>query len=64
MKNPKATHNEKAYALFRAVKCYEPAHNNECGGTDVSEGQRKKWYNELKAKYADTSYAKELRYYW
>ncbi len=64
MKNPKATRNEKAYALFRAVKCYEPAHNNECGGTEVSEGQRKKWYNELKVKYADTAYAKELRYYW
>lgn len=64
MKNPKATHQEKAYALFRAVHCYEPTHSNDCGGDDVSEGQRKKWFNELKAKYADTSYAKELHYYW
>ena len=64
MKNSKATHQEKAYALFRAVKCYEPAHINDCGGAEVSKNQRKKWYNELKAKYADTSYAKELRYFW
>ena len=64
MKNAKATHLEKAYALFRAVKCYEPAHSNDCGGTEVAESLRKKWFDELKSKYSDTSYAKELRYYW
>ena len=64
MKSSKASHDEKAFALDRAVRCYEPAHNNECGGTEVAESQRKKWYTELKTKYGDTSYAKALRYYW
>ena len=64
MKSTKASHEEKAFALDRAVRCYEPAHSNDCGGIDVAESQRKKWYNELKTKYSDTSYAKELRYYW
>ena len=64
MKSPKALRDEKAYALFRAVRCYEPVHINGCGGDDVSEGLRKKWYNELKSKYGNTSYAKDLRYYW
>ncbi len=64
MKSTKASHQEKAFALDRAVRCYEPAHSNDCGGTEVAESQRKKWYNELKAKYGDTSYAKELHYYW
>jgi hypothetical protein len=64
MKSANASRDEKAFALDRAVRCYEPAHANDCGGTDVAESQRKKWYNELKTKYGDTSYAKELRYYW
>ena len=64
MRNAKATRDERAFALDRAVRCYEPAHTNDCGGTEVAESQRKKWYDELKAKYGDTSYAKQLRYYW
>ncbi len=64
MKSAKASRQEKAFALDRAVRCYEPAHINDCGGTEVAESQRKKWYNELKTKYGDTDYAKVLRYYW
>jgi len=64
MKNPAASHSQKAYALFRAVHCYEPAHSNDCGGDDVPMATRKGWYNELKANYGDTPWAKELRYYW
>jgi hypothetical protein len=64
MKSAKASRDEKAFALDRAVRCYEPAHSNDCGGAEVAESRRKKWYNELKTKYGDTSYAKLLRYYW
>ncbi len=64
MKSPAATSDDKAYALFRAVHCYEPAHSNDCGGKDVELPVRKAWHDELKAKYGDTPWAKELRYYW
>ena len=64
IRNADATHEEKAYALFRAVHCYEPSHINDCGGVDVAEDQRNKWYNELKANYADTTFARELHYFW
>ena len=64
MKSPAATRDDRAYALFRAVHCYEPAHANDCGGRDVELPVRKAWHDELKAKYGDTSWAKELHYYW
>jgi len=64
MKNPAAARDDRAYALFRAVHCYEPAHANDCGGKDVDLPVRKAWHDELKAKYGDTSWAKELHYYW
>ncbi len=64
MKSPAAKRDEKAYALFRAVHCYEPVHINGCGGKDVNLATRKAWHDELKAKYGDTQWAKELRYYW
>ena len=64
MKDAKASHEDRAYALFRAVHCYEPAHQNDCGGKDVELSVRKAWHDELKAKYGDTGWAKELRYYW
>lgn len=59
-----ATPADKAYALFRAVNCYAPGGNNSCGGVDVAKAQRKAWYNQLKAAYPASRWAKELRYYW
>ena len=64
LKNPAASHTQKAYSLFRSVKCYEPAHSNDCGGADVGEATRKGWYDELKHRYGDTPFAAKLRYYW
>ncbi len=64
MKDKSAPRDERAYALFRAVHCYEPAHANDCGGKDVATSARKGWYDELKQNYANTNWAKELRYYW
>ena len=64
MKSGSAKPQDRAYALFRAVHCYEPAHANSCGGKDVDLKVRKAWHDELKAKYGATSWAKELHYYW
>ena len=64
MKDAKAGHDARAYALYRAVYCYAPAHQNDCGGKDVPEATRKAWHDELKASYADTPWARKLQYYW
>ena len=64
MKDKSAPREDRAYALFRAVHCYEPVGNNSCGGTDVPKETRKSWHDELKASYGDTVWAKALRYYW
>ena len=64
MSNKSAPREDRAYALFRAVHCYEPAHSNDCAGKDVPTSVRKGWYDELKQNYGDTVWAKELRYYW
>lgn len=62
--NAKSSRNDKAYALFRAVNCYAPSGNNDCGGKEVPKAQRKAWFTTLKRDYADTRWAKELQYYW
>lgn len=64
MKDKSASREDRAYALFRAVHCYEPAHSNDCGGKDVETSVRKGWHDELKQNYDDTVWAKALRYYW
>lgn len=62
--NTKSSRNDKAYALFRAVNCYAPSGNNDCGGKDVPRAQRKAWFTTLKHDYAGTRWANELQYYW
>ena len=62
--DPKAARADKAYALYRAVMCYAPSGNNTCGGEEAPEAQRKAWFQALKRQYADTRWARELKYYW
>jgi hypothetical protein len=62
--DPRAAAEDKAYALYRAVRCYAPAGSSECGGTEVPLAQRKAWYDRLKRDYPGSRWAKELRYYW
>lgn len=64
----------RAYALYRAVMCYAPSGYNGCSGAaadydamqaqQVPKAQRKAWYDELKARYPASRWAKSLRYYW
>ncbi len=62
--NPKASANDKAYALYRSIYCYAPSGANDCGGPDVPVAQRKAWFLTLKRDYADSAWAKELKYFW
>ncbi|WDU62125.1 outer membrane assembly lipoprotein YfiO [Pseudomonas poae] len=62
--NPKAPHDDKAYALYRAIYCYARSGYNNCGGEDVDKSVRKGWFRQLKTGYADTEWAESLKYYW
>lgn len=62
--NPAASDDDKAFALNRALRCYQPSGINDCGGADVPMTTRKAWFQRLKTRYANTSWAKELKYYW
>lgn len=53
-----------AYALHRAIGCFASSGSNHCSDTDVPIATRKGWYNQLKAKYPRTSWAKNQKYYW
>ncbi len=59
-----ATRQQRAYALYRAVKCYAPTNNNTCGGPGVAKPERAAWFRRLKTDFADIEYARELDYYW
>lgn len=61
---PGAPAEARAYALYRAVMCYAPSGYSECGGAEVPKARRKAWFQELKQRYPDSRWAKQLRYYW
>ncbi|WP_068072858.1 hypothetical protein [Novosphingobium lentum] len=54
----------RAYALYRAVHCYAPSGNNDCGGTDVPIATRRAWHDALKREYPASRWARELQFYW
>jgi hypothetical protein len=60
----KAPANARAYALFRAVRCYAPSSYNHCGGQEAPLAERKAWFTELKRRYPSSRWAKGLKYYW
>lgn len=62
--SPKAEHEDKSYALYRAIMCYAPSGYNECGGADVEKSQRKGWFSQLKTQYPGSPWAQKLKYYW
>jgi hypothetical protein len=64
MGSPKASPDDKAYALFRAVNCYAPGGTNTCGGKGVDTVMRKAWFQRLKHDYPNSRWAQELHYYW
>lgn len=62
--SPKAEHEDKSYALYRAIMCYAPSGYNECGGPEVEKAQRKGWFSQLKTQYPGSPWAQKLKYYW
>jgi hypothetical protein len=54
----------RAYALFRAVRCYAPSGTNDCGEQDIPQSTRKQWFKMLHKEYPDSTWAKSLKYYW
>lgn len=62
--SPSTPDNDRAYALYRAIRCYEPSGLNGCGGKDVELQQREAWHNVLKSRYGATAWARNLKYYW
>jgi hypothetical protein len=62
--NKAAPANERAYALYRMVRCYAPSGSNGCGGNDVEVAQRKAWFQQLKREYPKSVWARKLEYYW
>jgi hypothetical protein len=64
MTSRSASREDRAYALYRAIHCYQPTGANGCGGEDVSRETRLSWFNELRRKYRDTRWGREIKYYW
>jgi hypothetical protein len=58
-----ATANDKAFALYRAVYCYDNG-SNDCGGAEVEPPVRAAWFRRLKRDYPGTRWAKMADYYW
>ncbi|QNH20987.1 hypothetical protein HEP73_01897 [Xanthomonas sp. GW] len=56
--------NDRAYALYRAIQCYAPSGNNDCGGKDVPVAERKRWFQRLKREFPSSTWAQDLKYYW
>lgn len=59
----RASPNDRAYALSRAIRCYEPTGNNHCDGADVPLRERTRWFRILKAGYPKSEWSK-IPYYW
>jgi len=62
--NPRTATDDRAYALFRAVKCYAPTGYNACGREQAPKAQRKAWFDTLKREYPRSPWAQQLKYYW
>jgi hypothetical protein len=64
MADPRVSADDKAYALYRAIRCYAPSGISSCGGEDVAQEQRQAWFQQLKKDYRSSRWAESLQYYW
>jgi hypothetical protein len=62
--NKQADGEARAYALYRAVRCYAPSGSNGCGKQDIPKDTRKQWFQMLHTEYPGSTWAKSLKYYW
>lgn len=54
----------RAYAYHRALTCFQPGGENDCGAQVILESQRKQWFSTLKKQYKHTHWGKKQRYWW
>ena len=64
IKDRGAATDMRAYALYRAVRCWAPSGADHCDSSDLPQSQRRQWFLELKARYPSTPWAKKLKFYW
>jgi hypothetical protein len=60
-------HNDsdaRAFALYRAVNCFEPVGSNACGKDDIPLSKRKGWFRDLKLNYGNSKWSQQQKYYW
>ena len=55
--------DDKAYALYRAIRCYAPSGSSDCGD-DVPIATRKAWFLRLKHDYPRSRWAQASDLYW
>lgn len=62
--SPNSPPADRAYALYRAVRCYAPSQNNECGGEGVPLATRKAWFQRMHREFPKSPWTQDLPYYW
>lgn len=59
-----ASVDDKAYALYRQIRCYAPGGSNSCGGADVPRATRRAWFLRLKQTYPQARWAQRADVWW
>jgi hypothetical protein len=59
-----ADSDARAYALYRAARCYAPSGYNDCGKQDIPLSTRKRWFQMLHQQYPNSVWASSLKIYW
>ena len=56
--------DDKAYALYSAIRCFTGTGNNQCDRQNIPLSTRKEWFQLLHTQYAKTLWAKQQLIYW
>lgn len=59
-----ASDEDKAYALYKAIRCFAGSGFNQCDKQIIPQTKRKEWFQQLHTKYAKTTWAKQQPIYW
>lgn len=59
-----AADEDKAYALYSAIRCFSGRGVNQCDDQNIPRATRKEWFQLLHSNHAKTSWAKQQLIYW
>lgn len=62
--NDKAPDDDRAYALYQAIRCFRRVGINRCDNQQIPKAERARWFRLLKSTYKDTIWAKRQTIYW